>query len=124
MPTPARCPCLSGLPYAECCGPLHAGTAAPTAEALMRSRYSAFAVDDADYLLATWHPTTRPPTLELDDRRWLHLDIRSRNRGGPLDAEGVVEFEAFWRDASGGGSQHETSRFVRESGRWYYVDGC
>ena len=63
----ARCPCLSGLQYGECCGPFHSGDAfAPTAERLMRSRYSAFAVGDADYLLATWHPTTRPAELALD----------------------------------------------------------
>ena len=67
-----RCPCGTGLPYDECCGPLHAGaTPAATAEQLMRSRYSAFAVGDAAYLLATWHPSTRPPALELDPGvRW------------------------------------------------------
>ncbi|GLK16707.1 YchJ family protein [Herbiconiux flava] len=124
----ARCPCLSGSPYGECCGPFHAGTAvAPTAEQLMRSRFSAFAVGDAGYLLATWHPSTRPASLELDDSlRWYRLDILSRSAGGPLDTEGVVEFAAHHRPHPGhegtAGAQHETSRFVREGGRWYYVD--
>jgi len=89
----------------------------------MRSRYSAFAVGDASYLLATWHPSTRPDDLELDTRRWFRLDILDRERGGPLDREGVVTFEAHWRNAFGAGSQRETSRFVREDGRWLYVDG-
>jgi len=114
---PQRCPCGTGLPYPECCGRFHAGEPAPTAEALMRSRFSAFAVGDAAYLLATWHPSTRPADLELDDARWYRLDILGRSRGGPLDTTGTVEFEAFHR----GGSQREHSAFVREAGRWYYV---
>jgi SEC-C motif-containing protein len=91
----------------------------------MRSRFSAFAVGDARYLLATWHPSTRPATLELDaSTRWTRLDILSTSRGGMLDTEGTVEFRAHYRPAAGGAeSQHETSRFVRESGRWYYLDG-
>lgn len=84
----------------------------------MRSRFSAFAVGDADYLLATWHPSTRPATLDLDpDTRWYRLDILDRTAGGPLDVRGTVEFEAFFR----GGSQRENSYFVREGGRWYYL---
>jgi SEC-C motif-containing protein len=119
-----RCPCLSGLIYDDCCGRLHTGPAvAQTAEQLMRSRFSAFAVSDADYLLATWHASTRPSSLELDDRRWYRLDIRATRAGGPFETDGVVEFEAFYRTSAGAGSQHETSRFVREGGRWFYVDG-
>lgn len=119
-----RCPCLSGLPLAECCGPLHAGAPAPTAERLMRSRFSAFALGDAEYLLASHHASTRPAALELDEAlRWYRLDILRTQRGGPLDREGVVEFEAFFRSPEGGGSQRETSRFVREGGHWFYVDG-
>lgn len=120
-----RCPCLSGLVYDDCCGRLHTGPAtAQTAEQLMRSRYSAFAVGGADYLLATWHPTTRPSSLDLDDdQRWYRLDILATRAGGPFDADGVVEFEAFYRTSARSGSQHETSRFVREGGRWFYVDG-
>jgi SEC-C motif domain protein len=119
-----RCPCLSGLQYSECCGPLHLGdVTAPTAERLMRSRYSAFAVGDPAYLLATWHPSTRPAQLALDpDQRWYRLEIVSRVRGGMLDKEGTVEFRASFRGASSG-EQHETSRFVREGKQWFYVDG-
>ena len=114
-----RCPCLSGESYAECCGRFHAGTVhAPTAELLMRSRYAAYAVGERGYLLATWHPSTRPAELELDaERRWYRLDILGKSQGGPFDTEGSVEFEAFYK----GGSQYENSRFVRENGRWFYV---
>ena len=120
-----RCPCLSGLTYDACCGRLHAGTAtAQTAEQLMRSRYSAFAVGDVDHLSATWHPSTCPVSLELDpDRHWYRLDILRTERGGPFDPDGVVEFRAYHRSADGKGSQHEVSRFVREGGRWWYVGG-
>lgn len=119
-----RCPCLSGLTYEACCGRLHAGAAsAQTAEQLMRSRYSAFAVGDTAYLVATWHPSTRPTSLELDpDRRWYRLDILRTDRGGPFDTEGVVEFRAYHRSAGDKGSQHEVSTFVREDGHWLYVD--
>lgn len=97
---------------------------AQTAEQLMRSRFSAFAVGDRDYLLATWHPTTRPSELELDpERRWYRLDVLSTRLGGPFDTEGVVEFTAYHRGSAGTGTQHEVSRFVREDGRWLYVDG-
>ena len=79
---PRRCPCGSGLPLGECCGRLHDGTAtAATAEQLMRSRYSAFVLGDAAYLLATWHPSTRPRSLELDDAvRWTGLDVLGHDR--------------------------------------------
>ncbi len=120
-----RCPCLSGLTYDDCCGRLHSGAAvAQTAEQLMRSRFSAFAVDDADYLSATWHPSTRPTELELDaDRRWYRLDILATSGGSPFERTGTVEFEAYYRSPGGAGSQHEVSRFVREDGRWFYLDG-
>jgi len=118
-----RCPCLSGLPYTECCGPLHRGDKqAPTAEQLMRSRFSAFAVGDTTYLLATWHPSTRPEALELDpEMRWYRLDVINRAAGGPLGSHGTVEFEAFWRSPIDSGSHHEVSDFMREGGRWYYL---
>lgn len=82
----------------------------------MRSRYTAFVMQDAAYLLETWHPQTRPASLDLGDTSWKRLDILGRSKGGPLDTEGTVEFEAFYR----GGSQHENSRFLREQGRWLY----
>lgn len=121
----SRCPCLSGLPYGECCGPAHAGRSpASTAERLMRSRFSAFAVGDVAYLLATWHPSTRPSELTLDpDVRWTRLDILARTRGGILDTEGTVEFVAHFRSEAGPGSQREKSRFMRVSGAWSYVSG-
>lgn len=113
-----RCPCLTGLPYDECCGRFHGGSPAPTAEALMRSRFTAFALGNAEYLLATWHPSTRPTDLQLDaDTRWYRLDILSTSGGGPLEKAGTVEFEAFYR----GGSQRELSSFLKEAGRWFYL---
>lgn len=120
-----RCPCLSGSTYAECCGPFHAGAAAaPTAERLMRSRYSAYAVRDVAYLLRSWHPLTRPAELTLDpELRWYRLDILSTARGGMLDTDGTVEFRAHYKSPEGAGAQHETSRFVRDAGAWVYVDG-
>ncbi|MEV7973969.1 YchJ family protein [Cellulomonas sp. NPDC089187] len=123
--TVTRCPCLSGQPYDDCCGRFHRGEAtAPTAEQLMRSRFSAFAVNDADYLLATWHPRTRPAMLELDPAdRWYRLDVHATERGGPFDDAGLVEFTAYHRGPSGAGTLHEVSRFVREDGRWLYLDG-
>ncbi|MBC7550544.1 MAG: YchJ family protein [Cellulomonas sp.] len=119
-----RCPCLSGQTYDECCGRLHRGELrASTAEILMRSRFSAFAVGDADYLRRTWHPTTRPPELVLDDDvRWYRLDVLAKSDGGRLDATGTVEFRAFFRASSGAGSQHEVSRFVCADGQWLYLD--
>ncbi|WP_344300299.1 YchJ family protein [Sinomonas flava] len=123
-----RCPCGSGDTYGACCGRFHSGLAqgvsAPTAEALMRSRYSAYALGDTTYLLATWHPSTRPATLELDtSTRWRRLDVVRTTAGGPFDTEGTVDFEARFVDEGGRGVLREHSRFVREEGRWYYVDG-
>ncbi|WP_181034612.1 YchJ family protein [Arthrobacter sp. 08Y14] len=120
-----RCPCLSGETYAGCCGKYHSGAQdAPTAEALMRSRYSAFAVGDQPYLLKTWHPSTRPAVLELDrGLQWRRLDIVETSAGGPLDDHGVVRFRAHYRDGAARGIQEETSRFVRANGVWLYVDG-
>lgn len=120
------CDCGAPQPYAACCGRYHAGPLhlqAPSAEALMRSRYTAFVRDLTDYLLATWHPSTRPSTLEPNPEglRWLGLEVR---RHSVQDADhATVEFVA--RSKLGGRAQrlHETSRFVRDDGRWFYVDG-
>ena len=123
---PSRsCPCGTGLPYAECCGRLHDGTAtAATAEQLMRSRYSAFAVGDPAYLLSTWHSTTRPRTLELDAAvRWTGLEVLATTGGGPFDVEGTVTFRAHARAGGEDHVQAERSRFRRVDGRWVYVDG-
>lgn len=119
------CPCGSRLHYAGCCGRLHDGFVADSAEALMRSRYSAYALGRVDYLLATWHPRTRPPRDALIPNpatRWLGLTIRRHEVTGPDCA--IVEFIA--RSKTGGASAmrlHETSRFEREGGIWRYVDG-
>jgi len=121
---PANCPCDSGLTYDTCCGQLHRGeTTATTAERLMRSRYSAFALHDEAYLFRTWHPSTRPASIPLDRRvRWLSLEIIGRTGGTVLVNKGTVEFRAHWRGPHGAiGEQHENSRFVREGGTWFYL---
>jgi SEC-C motif-containing protein len=91
----------------------------------MRSRYSAFAVGDPAYLLQSWHPRTRPATLDLEPgQRWERLEILSTTDGGLLHAEGSVEFQAHYRTAAGQqGVLHEISRFVRHDGQWMYLDG-
>jgi SEC-C motif-containing protein len=90
----------------------------------MRSRYSAFAVGDAGYLLATWHPSGRPRSLDLDPGlRWTGLDVLATTGGSLLGSDGTVEFRAHYVDGRGAGSQHENSRFVRVGGRWRYLDG-
>ncbi|MFT2816104.1 YchJ family protein [Leifsonia sp. A12D58] len=120
-----RCPCLSGEVYGACCGPLHSGAAAaPTAERLMRSRFTAFACHDNAYLLSTWAASTRPASLEFDaDIRWTRLDILRTERGGMLDTVGIVEFRAYYRidrEPREPRDQHEVSTFSRENGRWVY----
>lgn len=123
------CPCGSALSYAQCCGALHRRFAddglltAPSAEALMRSRYSAFVRGDLAYLQASWHASTRPAELAPDEAglKWLGLEVR---RHLSQDAEhATVEFVA--RSKLGGRAHrlHEISRFVREDGVWYYLDG-
>ena len=123
----SRCPCGTGDSYGACCGRFHAGAAAPTAEALMRSRYSAFAAASEpgmrEYLLETWHPSTRPIALKLDaTTHWRRLDVVRVEAGGPFDDRGIVEFAAHYADDDGRGVMRETSRFVREGGRWFYVE--
>ena len=117
--------CLSGEIYAACCGRFHSGRGfAATAEQLMRSRYSAFVLLDEDYLLRTHHPSTAPAALDLDPAmQWRRLDIVSTGGGGPFDTEGTVEFKAYYRPGRDRGVLHENSRFVRDGGRWLYVDG-
>ncbi len=126
------CPCgrrdAAGhaLPYAQCCGRYvddFDGTPAPDAEALMRSRYTAFVRERADYLLATWLPSKRPSRVSFDaGAKWLGLEVRKHRVIDDGHAE--VEFVARLREPSGRAVRlHERSRFVREDGRWYYVDG-
>jgi SEC-C motif domain protein len=90
----------------------------------MRSRYTANVVGDAVYLRASWHPGTAPATIELDPGlRWTGLEIVDVDRGGVGDSRGFVEFRARWREGAASGVLHERSRFVRQSGRWWYLDG-
>ncbi|MEV5650406.1 YchJ family metal-binding protein [Nocardia sp. NPDC052254] len=120
-----RCPCGSGEQFGGCCGPrLDDSSPAPTAEALMRSRYTAFAIGDRDHLLRSWHPRTRPRHLSLDpDQRWLSLQIFGTEAGGLFDDAGTVEFRAIYRIHGRRAVLTECSRFARVNGRWLYVDG-
>jgi SEC-C motif domain protein len=124
-----RCPCrhtdeAQPLSYSDCCAPLHSGTHAPTPEALMRSRYSAYALGLHTYLLATWHASTAPGDLEGSTIKWMGLEVLAAASQG--DA-GVVQFVARYKEGALGGGKAgrltETSRFVREDGQWWYVDG-
>jgi len=119
---PVPCPC-GGSDYASCCGPYHEGATLPDAERLMRARYSAYVLGRMAFVFSTWHPDTRPAreTLTHDPAiKWLGLDVK---RHVTMADEATVEFVA--RTKSGGRAQrlHEISRFVREDGRWFYVDG-
>ncbi len=120
------CPCRGGnKEYAECCGRyLDGGETAPTAETLMRSRYTAYTLGREDYLLATWHANTRPTALELvnePSKKWLGLEVQRHEQPQPDHA--VVEFVARYKVGGRAHRLHEISRFLRESGRWLYVDG-
>lgn len=120
----SACHCGRGKPYEACCGRLHSGAEnAASAEVLMRSRYSAYVLKLEDYLLATWHPDTRPAELDLaaDDSKWLGLEVKKRAAQDASHA--TVEFVARYRIAGRGYRLHEISRFVREDGSWFYLDG-
>ena len=125
LPRNLPCPCGSEEPYTACCQKHHSGllageAGAPTPEALMRSRYSAYALGLSDYLLATWHPSSAPGELELWPIKWIGLEVLHAQSTG--DA-GVVEFVALCKVNGRAQRMHETSRFVREDGRWLYIDG-
>ena len=115
------CPCGSGLTYDACCGPVVRNERwADTAEELMRSRFTAYALGDVDHVFRTWHPATRPDDLaELPRLEWLGLEVLAVLDGGPADDDGLVEVRA----RHGGGELHERRRFVGRAGRWVYVDG-
>ncbi|QKV96797.1 YchJ family protein [Streptomyces sp. NA02950] len=121
---PTVCPCGLPAPYDECCGRLHRGEArAATAEQLMRSRYSAFAVGDEAYLLRSWHPSTRPPRVALDaGTRWTGLEILGTTDGTAFHSTGTVEFLARYTEGGRVGELHENSRFARHEGDWVYLD--
>ena len=124
------CHCGSGQPYSSCCEPYINGTAIPpTAEALMRSRYSAYVEQAIDYLGDTLHPDHRADWDREATRRWsenaqwLGLEIVSTEAGQPGDADGWVEFIANFNEGGEPRRHHERSRFRMHDGRWYYVDG-
>lgn len=119
------CPCGSGRSFDACCAPFIRGERLPPdAEALMRSRYSAYVLGVEAYLLATWHPATRPARLDLEAEprpRWLGLSVKASRE---LDAEHArVEFVARYKIGGRAFRLHENSRFERIDGRWFYLDG-
>jgi len=119
---PLPCPC-GGADYATCCGRYHNGEPAQDALTLMRSRYSAYLLKLEPYLLATWHDSTRPAALDLamDNTKWIGLEIRKHNAESADRA--TVEFVARYKIGGRAARLHEISRFVREDGRWFYLDG-
>jgi len=117
------CPCGSGQPYSLCCEPLHHGFPAKSAEALMRSRYSAFAMGLRDYILSSWHPETRPDTLDLSEEKTKWLDLEIKEHRNFEDDTATVEFIARYKTNGKAGKLHELSRFRKEQQHWYYLDG-
>ncbi len=119
----SRCPCHSGTAYTDCCQALHAGAAAPNAERLMRSRYSAYALKLPDYILDTWHATTRPASLslaELNGIKWLKLQVLSYRQTDASHAE--VAFVATYQSGQQKKSHlEEHSLFECVNGRWLYL---
>jgi SEC-C motif-containing protein len=114
------CPC-GGTDYAACCARFHSGDTATDASYLMRARYSAYVLKLKDYLLATWHPDTRPAQLELTNDKWLGLEVLQHKS---IDADHeTVEFIARYKTGGRAHRLHEISQFVREDGSWFYVDG-
>lgn len=110
------CPCSSGLLFELCCGPIINSEPATSAEALMRSRYSAYVLGFWDYLRESWHPDTRPSSVSPTNTQWLGLNIIHSS----IDS---VEFIAGFREGAKIMALHEISRFKQVNGRWRYVDG-
>jgi SEC-C motif-containing protein len=118
------CPCESGKPYQSCCEPNHLGLLAPTAEALMRSRYTAYTLGLEDYLLQTWHPDTRPLTLNLSEDqaiKWLGLQVKQVTSS---ETTATVNFVARYKIGGKAERLHELSQFVRIENAWYYLRGA
>lgn len=126
MKKPTDCPCSSGKLYVNCCKPLHDGDRAKTAEALMRSRYSAYVLNDARYLYRSWHPNTRPSLQSLRKQssvQWIGLQVLTSEKGREGDVEGWVSFAATWVDQGLPHTMRERSYFTRDSSGWVYVSG-
>lgn len=120
------CPCGSDTDYQVCCRIYHNGKNAPTAEKLMRSRYSAYVKGLSDYVHKTWHTTTRPSKRDLAGQEpveWLGLEVLKTQGGTAEDQQGTVEFIASFQEQGKLGKLHEMSRFIKERGKWFYVDG-
>ena len=121
--TPKICPCQNAQ-YVNCCGVYHAGKYPENAEKLMRSRYSAYVLELEDYLLKTWHHSTRPTEALFDDQKtqWLELKVKSFTESADQQSA-TVEFVAIYKINGKAHRLHEISRFVHEGGQWFYVDG-
>lgn len=119
------CPCDSGKPFKDCCQPyLERRQDTPTAESLMRSRYTAFVMQDEEYLRYSWHPDHRPKVIHLNpETKWLGLKIMNTLAGKPDDETGEVEFVARSKNKGKANRLHENSQFKRFDGRWVYADG-
>jgi|SRR5690554_1268413 len=115
-----HCPCNSSFNYQDCCEPLHNGVVADSPERLMRSRYSAFALNLPLYLEQTWHSSTRQSVELSDNPEWVQLQIIKSNQNGN---EGMVHFRAFYKHHKELGMMEEKSDFVREDGQWFYLQG-
>jgi SEC-C motif domain protein len=126
----SKCPCGSDKVYPDCCKKFHSGSEIPaTAEILMRSRYAAYVKKLKQYLLDTWHSSTRPKAeeLELNEEsgfRWLSLKITGAEDGQEEDLKGTVSFTAKFKYGAQTGQMQELSSFVKEDQRWYYLDGA
>ncbi|MGZ5051118.1 MAG: YchJ family protein [Methylobacter sp.] len=126
MNTQTLCRCGSGLAYAECCGLFHSGEKKPaTAEALMRSRFSAYALHNAGYLQDTWDAAGRPEAIDFskENAEWTRLEISHTKKGGVKDSKGVVEFKAYYLQDGEEYVMNEISQFVKRAGGWFYLDG-
>lgn len=121
---PDSCPCGSGSSLRICCLPVISTRAAVTAEQLMRSRYTAYVLQDGDYLKDTWAPEHRPSQLTFNqNQNWLGLKIKGTRSGGQNDDTGIVEFVARYKIDGRGHRLHEISQFRRDNGKWIYVAG-
>ncbi len=120
-----KCPCGSGELFPQCCEKYLNGSAkADTAVQLMRSRYCAYIEENESYLKNTWHPDTRPESIEFESAiKWSRLRIKNTDKGGINDEQGTVEFIATYKNNGRAFQLHEISRFVRNNGDWVYLDG-
>lgn len=126
MTTPLLCPCGSQKSFAACCLPIFDNhQCAETAEALMRSRYSAFVHKHENHILASWHPRSRPKTLHFDDHpvTWLGLQIHECQEGAQEDSTGTVEFTSSYLENGQLCRLKEKSQFLKEDGLWFYLRG-